>query len=144
MVLLLVFAQLLADLFLPTLMADIIDNGVVTGDTGYIWRMGGRVSSSLTGYRPSKMQIWFWSWTKAKSLSKERMNRFLKRVVFMKNFTIVSSLKKKSYNWNIGFRAMWLGKRRTNMSFVRFFILCNNYKSVKIKKRDKKWRNNYG
>lgn len=24
----------------------------------------------------------------------------------MKNFTIVSSLKKKSYNWNIGFRAM--------------------------------------
>lgn len=57
MVLLLVFAQLLADLFLPTLMADIIDNGVVTGDTGYIWRMGGRVSSSLTGYRPSKMQI---------------------------------------------------------------------------------------
>ncbi|MGH1443389.1 MAG: ABC transporter ATP-binding protein [Exiguobacterium profundum] len=41
MVLLFVFAQSLADLFLPTLMADIIDNGVVTGDTGYIWRMGG-------------------------------------------------------------------------------------------------------
>ncbi|ACQ71405.1 MULTISPECIES: ABC transporter ATP-binding protein [Exiguobacterium] len=40
-VLLFVFAQSLADLFLPTLMADIIDNGVVTGDTGYIWRMGG-------------------------------------------------------------------------------------------------------
>lgn len=48
MVLLLVFAQSLADLFLPTLMADIIDNGVVTGDTGYIWRMG-RIMLGVTG-----------------------------------------------------------------------------------------------
>ncbi|UQX87897.1 ABC transporter ATP-binding protein/permease [Jatrophihabitans telluris] len=30
----------LAMLFLPTLNADIIDRGVVTGDTGYIWRTG--------------------------------------------------------------------------------------------------------
>lgn len=48
MVLLFVFAQSLADLFLPTLMADIIDNGVVTGDTGYIWRMGG-IMLGVTG-----------------------------------------------------------------------------------------------
>ncbi|WP_047795594.1 ABC transporter ATP-binding protein [Exiguobacterium sp. JLM-2] len=47
-VLLFVFAQSLADLFLPTLMADIIDNGVVTGDTGYIWRMGG-IMLGVTG-----------------------------------------------------------------------------------------------
>lgn len=40
-VVLLVFIQTLADLFLPTLMADIIDNGVVTGDTPYIWKIGG-------------------------------------------------------------------------------------------------------
>ncbi|MBR3320766.1 MAG: ABC transporter ATP-binding protein, partial [Exiguobacterium sp.] len=38
----------LADLFLPTLMADMIDNGVVTGDTGYIWRMGG-IMLGVTG-----------------------------------------------------------------------------------------------
>ena len=30
----------MADLFLPTLMADIIDKGVVTGDIAYIWRIG--------------------------------------------------------------------------------------------------------
>jgi ATP-binding cassette, subfamily B, multidrug efflux pump len=33
--------QTLATLFLPTLNADIIDNGVITGDTGYIMRLGG-------------------------------------------------------------------------------------------------------
>ncbi|HWJ54335.1 MAG TPA: ABC transporter ATP-binding protein [Propionibacteriaceae bacterium] len=31
----------MASLFLPTLNADIIDNGVAKGDTGYIWRTGG-------------------------------------------------------------------------------------------------------
>ena len=33
--------QTMCVLFLPTLNADIIDNGVITGDTGYIWRVGG-------------------------------------------------------------------------------------------------------
>jgi ATP-binding cassette subfamily B protein len=33
--------QTLATLYLPTLNADIIDNGVVKGDTGYIMRLGG-------------------------------------------------------------------------------------------------------
>ncbi|ALS79635.1 multidrug ABC transporter ATP-binding protein [Planococcus kocurii] len=37
----LVFAQSMAELFLPTLMADIIDNGVVKGDLPYIWKIGG-------------------------------------------------------------------------------------------------------
>lgn len=37
----LVFAQSMAELFLPTLMADIIDNGVVQGNISYIWRIGG-------------------------------------------------------------------------------------------------------
>ncbi|MFJ6456226.1 ABC transporter ATP-binding protein [Paenarthrobacter sp. NPDC091669] len=34
-------AQSIASLYLPTLNADIIDNGVATGDTDYILRMGG-------------------------------------------------------------------------------------------------------
>jgi ATP-binding cassette subfamily B protein len=34
-------AQTIAALFLPSLNADIIDNGVATGDTAYIWRHGG-------------------------------------------------------------------------------------------------------
>lgn len=33
--------QAIASLYLPSLNADIIDNGVVQGDTGYIWRHGG-------------------------------------------------------------------------------------------------------
>lgn len=36
----LVFLQSIADLFLPTLMADIIDKGVVIGDIPYIWKIG--------------------------------------------------------------------------------------------------------
>ena len=39
-VLVLQFAQVMASLYLPPLNADIIDKGVATGDTGYIWRMG--------------------------------------------------------------------------------------------------------
>jgi ATP-binding cassette subfamily B multidrug efflux pump len=35
------FVQTLATLYLPTLNANIIDKGVVTGDTGYIMRVGG-------------------------------------------------------------------------------------------------------
>jgi len=40
-VLVLLLVQAIANLYLPTLNADIINNGVVTGDTGYILRMGG-------------------------------------------------------------------------------------------------------
>jgi ATP-binding cassette subfamily B protein len=35
------FLQTIATLYLPTLNADIIDNGVVKGDSSYIWRTGG-------------------------------------------------------------------------------------------------------
>lgn len=37
----LVFIQSMADLYLPTLMSDIIDKGVVLGDKPYIWKIGG-------------------------------------------------------------------------------------------------------
>ena len=40
-VLVLQFVQTMAALYLPTLNADVIDKGVATGDTGYIWRTGG-------------------------------------------------------------------------------------------------------
>ncbi|MFD3259245.1 ABC transporter ATP-binding protein [Paenibacillus lentus] len=39
-VLVLVFFQSLSELYLPTLMADIVDIGVVKGDTPYIWKIG--------------------------------------------------------------------------------------------------------
>ncbi len=39
-VMVLAFLQSLANLFLPTLMADIVDSGIVKGDTAYILRVG--------------------------------------------------------------------------------------------------------
>ncbi|MFK0293413.1 ABC transporter ATP-binding protein [Streptomyces sp. NPDC090442] len=41
LIVLLQLVQTLATLYLPTLNADILDNGVVKGDTGYILRIGG-------------------------------------------------------------------------------------------------------
>ncbi|MBV9021348.1 MAG: ABC transporter ATP-binding protein [Ktedonobacteraceae bacterium] len=40
-VLLLALAQTVANLYLPTLMADIVDKGIVRKDIGYIWQIGG-------------------------------------------------------------------------------------------------------
>ena len=37
----LILVQSLADLYLPTLLADIVDVGVVRNDIDYIWRVGG-------------------------------------------------------------------------------------------------------
>ncbi len=36
----LIFIQSLSQLYLPTLMGDIVDNGVVTGNVSYIWKIG--------------------------------------------------------------------------------------------------------
>jgi ATP-binding cassette, subfamily B, multidrug efflux pump len=40
LVFVLIFLQSLSDLYLPTLMADIVDTGIVKGDTSYILRIG--------------------------------------------------------------------------------------------------------
>lgn len=40
-IIILILLQSLADLYLPTLMSDIVNNGIISGDTGYIWKMGG-------------------------------------------------------------------------------------------------------
>lgn len=41
LVMALILLQSLSELYLPTLMADIVNHGVVEGNTGYIWKMGG-------------------------------------------------------------------------------------------------------
>jgi ATP-binding cassette subfamily B multidrug efflux pump len=41
LVLVLAFAQSMSNLYLPKLMADIVDSGIAKADTGYIWRVGG-------------------------------------------------------------------------------------------------------
>ncbi|HWI51099.1 MAG TPA: ABC transporter ATP-binding protein [Symbiobacteriaceae bacterium] len=40
-ILVLAFGQSMSDLYLPTLMSDIVDKGIVKGDIPYIWRIGG-------------------------------------------------------------------------------------------------------
>jgi ATP-binding cassette subfamily B protein len=37
----LVFFQSMSDLYLPTLMSDIVDKGIINGDIPYIWKIGG-------------------------------------------------------------------------------------------------------
>lgn len=37
----LIFLQTMAELYLPTLMADIVNFGIVKGDVPYIWKIGG-------------------------------------------------------------------------------------------------------
>ena len=49
LVVLLQLMQTIATLYLPTLNADIIDNGVVKGDTDYILRIGARDARRLAG-----------------------------------------------------------------------------------------------
>lgn len=39
-VLILVFLQSMGDLYLPTLMSDIVDKGIVQGDRSFIWKIG--------------------------------------------------------------------------------------------------------
>jgi ATP-binding cassette subfamily B multidrug efflux pump len=39
----LVFVQSLANLYLPTLLADIVNNGIITGNSNYIWNTGGQM-----------------------------------------------------------------------------------------------------
>lgn len=41
LVFILIFFQAISELYLPTLMGDIVDNGVVLGDIPYIWKIGG-------------------------------------------------------------------------------------------------------
>ena len=51
---------ILATLYLPSLNADIIDNGVATGDTGYIWRVGGlMLAVAMVQVVAAIASVWF-------------------------------------------------------------------------------------
>lgn len=67
-VLVLVFIQTQADLYLPTLMSDIIDDGVMNGDTNYIMKIGGlmllvaglgAICAVVSSYLSSKTAVGF-------------------------------------------------------------------------------------
>jgi ATP-binding cassette, subfamily B, multidrug efflux pump len=59
-VLVLQLAATLATLYLPSLNADIIDNGIATGDTGYIWNVGGvMLGVALVQVVTAIAAVWF-------------------------------------------------------------------------------------
>src|SRR6478672_7957164 len=67
-ILVLVLLQALSDLYLPTLMSNIVDTGIVKGDTAYIERVGGLMllvtiggtaCAILGGFISSKVAIGF-------------------------------------------------------------------------------------
>ncbi|MGO1924775.1 MAG: ABC transporter transmembrane domain-containing protein, partial [Brachybacterium tyrofermentans] len=59
-VIVLQLATVLATLYLPSLNADIIDNGVATGDTDYIWRVGGvMLIVAMVQVITAVISVWF-------------------------------------------------------------------------------------
>ncbi|USB32957.1 ABC transporter ATP-binding protein [Paenibacillus sp. YPG26] len=77
-VIVLVFLQSLSELYLPTLMADIVNKGVVTGDIGYIWRiglfmlvvaLGGIITSIAASYYSSRVATGFGKTLRSKVFS---------------------------------------------------------------------------
>ncbi|MFD1887282.1 ABC transporter ATP-binding protein [Paenibacillus wenxiniae] len=67
-ILLLTFLQTMSELFLPTLMADIVDTGIAHGNTPYIWRIGsymllfaalGMVCSITASYFSARVALGF-------------------------------------------------------------------------------------
>lgn len=77
-VIVLVFLQSLSELYLPTLMADIVNTGVVQGDIGYIWRiglfmlvvaLGGIVTSIAASYFSSRVATGFGKTLRSKVFS---------------------------------------------------------------------------
>lgn len=74
-VLILVFLQSLGDLYLPTLMSDIVDKGIVEGDRSYIWKIGsfmllvaggGAICSVAASYLSAKIGAGFGKNTRSK------------------------------------------------------------------------------
>jgi ATP-binding cassette, subfamily B, multidrug efflux pump len=79
-VLVLVFLQTLSDLYLPTLMADIIDKGVMNGDTNYIMRMGGLMLLITGGGTICAVIASFWSSKTAVGFGRIIRNKVFNRV----------------------------------------------------------------
>ena len=78
-IIILLFAQVLSDLYLPTLMADIVDNGLQNNDVNYILRIGGfmlliaavgTICAIIATYLSSKAAVGFGTILRQKIFSK--------------------------------------------------------------------------
>src|SRR5689334_19811837 len=78
-VIVLVLAQSLANLYLPNLNADIINNGVSKGDIGYIWRTGGVMLALAVGVGVlAIIAVWF------SSRASMGLGRDVRRAIFVR------------------------------------------------------------
>ncbi|MFP5108039.1 ABC transporter ATP-binding protein [Neobacillus sp. C211] len=76
----LVLLQSLSELYLPTLMADIVDKGVVTGDTNYIWKIGGFMLLVAAGGMICSIAASFYSAKAASGFGKQLRSKIFSHV----------------------------------------------------------------
>ena len=79
-VLVLVLVQVIANLYLPTLNADIINNGVVTGDTAYIIRAGALMLGVTLIYALASIAAVYWGSKVSMSLGRDMRGALFSRV----------------------------------------------------------------
>lgn len=85
LVFLFVLLQTLSDLYLPRLMANIIDKGVVTGDKDYIWKIGGFMLLVTAGGMICSILVSFFSARISASFGKKTRERVFTHV---ENFSL--------------------------------------------------------
>jgi ATP-binding cassette subfamily B multidrug efflux pump len=79
-VLVLLFIGALTELYLPTLMSDIINTGVVKGDTAYIWKVGGFMLLIAAGGAITAIASTYFSARIAVGFGRDLRNRVFTRV----------------------------------------------------------------
>ncbi|MED3563441.1 ABC transporter ATP-binding protein [Bacillus xiapuensis] len=79
-VLTLILLQSLSELYLPTLMSDIVDKGVVKGDTHYIWKIGGYMLMVASGGMICSVTASFFSAKVASGFGKTLRSKVFKHV----------------------------------------------------------------
>jgi ATP-binding cassette, subfamily B, multidrug efflux pump len=80
LVLVLVLVQVIANLYLPTLNADIINNGVVTGDTAYILRVGALMLGVTLIYALASIAAVYWGSKTSMALGRDTRGSLFRRV----------------------------------------------------------------
>jgi ATP-binding cassette subfamily B protein len=80
-VILLQFGATIAGLELPTLNADIINNGVLTGDIGYIWRYGGFMLAVAVGQMICQLLAAYFGARLAMSFGRDARGALFKKVL---------------------------------------------------------------
>ncbi len=80
-VVLLQLAGTIANLYLPTLFADIIDKGVITGDTGYIMKIGGVMLAISVGQAVASIAAVFFGARTAMGVGRDIRGSIFQRVM---------------------------------------------------------------